>query len=292
MANSFLIRARKAVYVLQRDFGQAVAEKVKESTIDGKSRLISPSYAQKKASLWESGQLTPTHAELQAMQELLKVEIKELEDSFSTGLLPSSAAADLIRALAESPAQGLIASCFAGRVRPRLFQEDEDALREAILKGTCFAIFFPYTYDSIPPAQGEYAEALMHQHREVWRSVLKYWRMLRSFDQDGSRATIKLYRPIVGGANVMFPPIFHRSTLLCERIDGRTKVNHMTWAQTSESDVFAKTGTRTLEDNDYQMESWELFFGGIFDHWVETGELLDGDCYWKAYDGQSETESD
>lgn len=285
MPNSFLIRARKAAFASQKDFGLAVLEKVP----NGKAK--NENYAQKKASLWESGKLAPDKAELQAMQALLGVELRELEESFSTGVLPSSAA-DLIRAYPQSSAQALIASCFAGRVRSSLFQEDEEALREAILKGLCIAIFFPFTCDPISPAQGKYAEALMHRNREVWRSVLKYWRMLRSFGEDGSRSTIKLYRPIVRGANVMFPPIFHRSTLLCERIDGRTKVKHFTWAQTSESDAFFTTGTRTLEDNDYQMESWELFFGDIFDHWNETGELLEGDSYWKAYDAQSETETD
>ena len=99
-------------------------EKVKETTTDTVTRSISANYAQKKASLWESGQLVPTHVEMQVMSELLGVELKELEESFS-GIVPA-AAPDLIRSLAGSPGQSLIASCFTGRVR-RPLQDVEDA---------------------------------------------------------------------------------------------------------------------------------------------------------------------
>jgi hypothetical protein len=258
---------------------------------DGESDSISISYAQKKTSLWESGQLRPTQNELTVISELLGILPRELEESFSTGVLPT-AAADLIRLLSTARGQGLIASCFAGRVRPKLFPEDEDALREAINSKVSVAIFFSFPLGSTASAKAEYADALTHQHRDVWRSVVKFWKMLRSFSQESTGTAVKLYRPIVGSANVLFPPIFHRPTLLCERLAGRTKVDLYNWAQGSEHDGFYTMTGRSVEDTQFQSESWELYFGGIYERWNETGQLADGDSYWQAYTGQTETETD
>ena len=158
------------------------------------------------------------------MSELLSLPAKELEESFSPGALPFSAA-DFVRTLAGTSGQGLIASCFAGRVRPRLREEDEDALREAVSKNVSVAIFFPFPLHSAATVKHQSVEALTFHHREAWRSVVKFWRILRSFTEDADLSKVKLFRPsVTGGANVVFPPMFHRSTLLCERINGRTKV--------------------------------------------------------------------
>jgi hypothetical protein len=265
-----------------------VAEKVR----DPLSGPISIGYAQKKASLWESGQLRPTRQEMEVMSELLQLPFKELEESFSTGVLPFSTA-DFVRALARSSGKGLIASCFAGRVRARLLDEDEEALREAVRANVSVAIFFPFPLDSVAGAKAKYAQPLTNHHREAWRTVVKFWKILRSFVQDSAQGQVKLYHPrLAGGANVLFPPIFHRPTLLCERVNGRTKVDFYTWTQGSENDGFYKIGGRSLEDSEAQAEAWELFFGDVYDQWNETGELPDGDSYWLAYTGQSETEGD
>jgi hypothetical protein len=282
-----LIKARKNVYSSQREFGKAVADRLQKGKRGKTTHSLSPSYAQKKVSLWESGQLIPGGLELQAIAELLSVQFKELEESFSTGVLPS-AASDLIRLLAETQGQGLIASCFAGRVRPKLFSEDEEALREAVEKGVAIAIFFPFTKGWNSIANSEYADALSHQHREAWRSTVKFWRMIRSFSSSPDHSLVRLYRPQVEASNVLFPPMFHRPTLLCERINGRTKVEFYNWAQGPENDGFFKISGRSLEESDVQAESWELFFGEVFEHWTETGELASGDSYWTAYGVQSE----
>jgi hypothetical protein len=289
MANTVLTRARKERFPSQRDFGQAIAEKLRASGPDGERYPMTPSYAQKKASLWESGQLKPTPDEMRAMSGILELPLAELEESFSTGVLPCGAG-DLLRNLA--PGQGLIAACFTGRVKPKLFPEDETALREALGSHVRLAIFFPFPLDSASPAKAEYAEALNHHHRDAWRSVVKFWKLLRSFVRDANPTTVKLYHPRVKAANILFPPIFHRPTLLCERAEGRTKVDLYSWTQGKENDGFYKISDRSVEDADLQAEAWELFFGGVYAHWNDTGELPDGDTYWQAYTGQSETEVD
>lgn len=285
-----LARARKGRFSSQREFGLAVASKLQGTE---PAYSIKDGYAQKKASLWEAGQLKPTVDEMNAMSELLGISIQELQESFSTGVLPS-AASDLFRFLAKAPGQGLIASCFAGRVRPKLFQEDEEALREAIKGKVTMAIFFPFPLASALSAQNEYSDALTSQYRHVWRTVVKFWKMLRSLD-DSAQSAVKLYRPrtVDGGANVLFPPMFHRATLLCERDRGRTKSALYTWTQGTESDGFYRVEGRSLEDSQQQAEAWELFFGNVYDRWNETGELPDdGDSYWQTYTGASGSESD
>ena len=283
MSNHLLTRTRKASFPSQREFGKAVAEKLNDT--------ISMNYAQKKASLWESGQLTPTPREMQAMSELLCLPLKELEDSFS-GILPFSTA-DLIRNLAKTSGEGLIASCFTGRVKSRLLEEDEDALREAVNAKVSVAIFFPFPLESIAAAKQEYSAGLSNNHRVAWRTVVNFWKALRSLCENSELAQVKLYRPrLVGGGNVLFPPIFHRSTLLCERTNGRTKVELYTWTQGKESDGFYRINDRSLEDSESQAGAWELFFGDVFDQWSETGKLIESDLYWQAYNGQSETEGD
>jgi hypothetical protein len=280
-SNQLLNRARKARFPSQREFGTAVSEKLNDS--------ISISYAQKKASLWESGHLTPTLREMRAMSELLKVPFKELEESFS-GVLPFSTA-DLVRNLATAPGQGLIASCFAGRVRSQMLEEDRDAFREALRHDVSVAIFFPFLL--VSTAERLYSEVLTNHHRIVWRSVVAFWKDLRSLDDGSDSTKVKLYRPLVtGGASVLCPPMFHRSTLLCERANGRTKVDLYTWTQGSENDGFYGVGGRSLEDSEFQAQAWELFFGGVFDHWNEKGELPEGDAYWQAYTGPSEADGD
>ena len=288
MANQFLIRARKAKpgYQLQRVFGQAVIEKMKEMEPGEVTTSISASYAQKKASLWESGQLIPTHLEMRAISVLLEVDLKELEESFS-GVAPA-AAADLIRSLGEAPGHSLIASCFTGRVRLP-FPQDKEALREAISGSMSVAIFFPFPKDSNSPAKSEYAEALVHQHRDAWRSIVEYWKVLRSFSAESGSA-VRLYRPITESANVLFPPIFHRSTLLCERNEGVTKVELYTWTQEEKRDGFYTVAGRSLEDADMQIDRWKLFFGDIFARWSQTGELPEGDSYWRAFSPQTDAE--
>lgn len=283
MSNHLLTRARKANFQSQREFGKAVAEKLNDS--------ISMYYAQKKASLWESGELMPTPREMHTMSEILYLPLKDLEESFS-GVLPFSPA-DLIRALAKTSGEGLIASCFTGRVKSEPFEEDADALREAVNAKVSVAIFFPFPLESIAAAKQEYAAGLTNNHRVAWRTAVKFWKALRSLCENSELAQVKLYRPkLEGGANVLFPPIFHRSTLLCERENGRTKVELYTWTQGKESDGFYKISGRSLEDTESQAEAWELFFGDVFDQWSETGMLPEGDLYWQAYNGQSETEGD
>ncbi len=288
-ANHFLIRARKSnpAYQLQRTFGTAVTEKVKEMAPNEAHASISASYAQKKASLWESGQLIPTHLEMRAISELLNVDLKELEESFS-GVAPASAA-DVIRSIAEVASRCLIASCFTGRVRMP-HPEMKEALREGIKAGMRVAIFFPFSRDLKSPAKPEYAEPLMHQHRDAWRSIVEYWKVLRSFAPE-SDSTVKLYRPITESANVLFPPMFHRSTLLCERTEGVTKVELYTWTQGEKSDGFFTVGGRSLEDADMQTDRWKLFFGDIFERWSETGELPEGDAYWQPFSLTTDTET-
>lgn len=279
-SNQLLTRARKANFSSQRDFGRAVAAKLGES--------ISVNYAQKKASLWESGNLIPTPNEMWAISEILNVPPRELEESFSPGVLPFSAA-DLIRSLARSSEQGLIASCFPGRVRARLLEEDEDALRQAIQGTVSVAIFFPFPLESLTAAGAEYAQALTNNHREVWRSIVKFWKIIRSFSPDSAGTKVRLYRPRdTGGANVLLPPMFYRPTLLCDRRNGITKVDLYTWTQGDEHDGFYRIGGRSLEDSEFQAEAWELFFGGIFSHWSKRGDLPECDEYWQSYIDQSE----
>lgn len=122
--------------------------------------------------------------------------------------------------------------------------------------------------------------------------MVRFWKTLRSFADDSHHTNVKLYRMRSrGGANVLFPPMFHRSTLLCERGSGRTKLDLYTWTQGPERDGFFTIRDRSLEDTERQAELWELFFGDIFNHWSDTGELLEGDSYWQEYTGQGETES-
>ena len=82
--------------------------------------------------------------------------------------------------------------------------------------------------------------------------------------------------------------MFHRPTLLCERINGRTNVEFYNWAQGPENDGFFKISGRSLEDSDLQAESWELFFGDVFENWNDKGELSAGDSYWVAHGIQSD----
>jgi hypothetical protein len=267
----------------------AVAERLQSAQLPKEHRELSVSYAQKKASLWESGQLIPTKDELLAMSELLKLPLSELEESFSTGVLPS-AVADLLGALARCPGDGLVAICAAGRVRAKLFPEDEEALVDALNHKVSLAIFFPFPLDST--FAGQYAAALTQQHREVWRTVVKFWKLVRSLTKEPRRSQrIKLYQPRAVSANMLFPPMFHRSTLLCERVAGRTNVDLYSWTQGSEHDGFYRIAGRSIEDTDVQAAAWELYFGGIYERWNETGDLLDGDSYWQAYTGQTETEA-
>jgi hypothetical protein len=276
-----LTRARKANFGSQRDFGKAVAELLGESFSEG--------YAQKKVSLWESGNLTPTQKEMGAMSTLLCVPLKELQESFS-GVLPFSTA-DLVRNLARAEGEGLIAGCFAGRVRPRLLDEDEHALREAITRNVSVAIFFPFPLDA-GTSKHQYAEDFTSNYREVWRTVVKFWKILRSFGSEETPAKVKLYRPRTSGPSMAFPPMFYRPTLLCERANGTTKVDLLSWTQGSDNDGFYKIGGRSIETTETQLEAWELYFGGVLEHWSETGELPDGDSYWQAYTTPTETEAE
>ena len=155
----------------------AVAERLQSAQPPAEHRELSVSYAQKKASLWESGQLIPTKDELLAMSDLLKLPLRELEESFSTGVLPS-AVADLLGALARSPGDGLVAICAAGRVRTKLFPEDEEALMDALNHKVSLAIFFPFPLDST--FTGQYAAALTHQQRSLGLLTVRLPRCTRS----------------------------------------------------------------------------------------------------------------
>jgi hypothetical protein len=162
---------------------------------------------------------------------------------------------------------------------------------DALNHKVSLAIFFPFPLDST--FTGQHAAALTFQHREVWRTVVKFWKMLRSLTKEPQRTQgIKLYRPRATSANMLFPPMFHRPTLLCERIGGRTNVDLYSWSQGNENDGFFRIGGRSIEDTDVQAEAWELYFGGIFEQWNETGDLPDSDPYWQAYTGQAESESE
>ena len=291
MANEILIRARKSKFSTQEAFGSEVANTLRSRFPEKKHLTISAGYAQKKVSLWESGQLIPTPDEFQVISELLSLPMPELKHSFSVGVLPSSAA-DIFRELASPPGQGLIASCFTGRVRPDLFPEDEEALREAFEKSLGMAIFFPYPLESATQARDVYSATLTQQHRDVWRTVVKFWKMMRSIAPDPNAPTVKLYRPRITESSVLFPPAFHRSTLFCKRDRGRIKVDLYTWTQGPESDGLFKVADRSLEDSAKQREFWELFFGDVYEKWCETGELVDGDSYWQAYTGASDAETD
>jgi hypothetical protein len=281
--NQLLTRARKASYASQRDFATAVAEKL--------GLEISPGYAQKKGSLWESGHLIPTPEELQVISRLLDVPHKELEESFS-GALPYSTV-DVVGRLTRTQGQGLIAACFAGRVRPKLFEEDQKALREAITRNVWIAMFFPFPLIAASPAKHAYADDFVSNYREVWRTVVKFWKLLRSFATDAESAKVKLYRPKnTQEQNVIFPPMFHRPTLVCERVHGTTAVDLFAWTQGSEHDGFYPIKGRSIEDTPTQAQAWELYFGGVYERWNETGELPDGDGYWQLYSGQTETDGD
>jgi len=167
--------------------------------------------------------------------------------------------------------------------------EVKEALREVIKGGMKVAIFFPFPKDLKSSAKPEYAESLMHQHRDAWRSIVEYWKVLRSLAPEAS-ATVKLYQPIAESANVLFPPMFHRSTLLCERADGVTRADIYTWTQGEKGDGLFTVADRSVEDADVQTDRWKLFFGDIFAQWSETGELLNRDSYWQAFIPQTDVE--
>ena len=228
-----------------------------------------------------------------AISEILALPLKELEESFSPGPVPFSVA-DFVRALAATAGQGLIASCFAGRIRPSLFDEDEEALREAFGKSVVLAIFFPFPLTPAPTVKHPYSDALSSHHRDAWRSVVKFWKLLRSLSPDPNSSAVKLFHPwgVTGGANVVFPPMFYRPALLCERVNGRTKVDLYSWTQGDKYDAFYGISGRSVEPGELQAEAWELFFGDVYQRWDETGELPDGDSYWRMYGGPSETDAD
>jgi hypothetical protein len=136
--NTLLIRARKSAgFTTQRDLGRAVFSKLPMPAKDA--------YAQKKVSLWESGQAKPATEEIRVLAELLGLGFTELEVFFAA-VLPLSAA-DTISALAKSGNPCLIASCFGGKTRDTTLGEMQDAFREALNGNVSVAIFFPYPLD-------------------------------------------------------------------------------------------------------------------------------------------------
>jgi hypothetical protein len=97
--------------------------------------------------------------------------------------------------------------------------------------------------------------------------------MFRSLDHE-SIGTANLYRQTIsGGANVLFPPMFHRPPLLCERVSGITKRDLYTWTQEQEKVGSYGIGGRSLEDAAFQTDTWEQYFGDICDRWTQAGTL-------------------
>jgi hypothetical protein len=55
-------------------------------------------------------------------------------------------------------------------------------------------MFFPFTLESATTAKREYAEGLRSNHRHVWRSLVRFLRVLRTFGEESDHR-VKLYRP-------------------------------------------------------------------------------------------------
>ncbi len=77
---------------------------------------------------------------------------------------------------------------------------------------------------------------------------------------------------------------------ICKR--NRVVVQPLTRTRKASFPSQREFGKAVVEDSESQAAAWELFFGDVFDQWSETGKLPEGDLYWQAYNGQSETEGD
>src|SRR5579884_2098425 len=101
---------------------------------------MTPNYAQKKVSLWESGQGRPNSEEVTALAEVLKRSESEIESWFAK--IPSSAE-ELFDQLAESKSPSLLVACYSGKPRATVDEGARRSLISALQANTSFAMVFP-----------------------------------------------------------------------------------------------------------------------------------------------------
>jgi hypothetical protein len=246
---------------------------------------MTPNYAQKKVSLWESGQGRPNSEEVTALAEVLKRSESEIESWFAK--IPSSAE-ELFDQLAESKSPSLLVACYSGKPRATVDEGARRSLISALQANTSFAMVFPYALE-IEDNADEDAETLLHFYKDVWFEVKALWELLYSSVQpDRREKNLKLYRPAVSGkANIFSPPIGNSrfTEVIQVPTSGQPSRTLHSWVEAEREGLY-RIGTFTSRDvHDRMLRVWDAYFGAITRTWIESGNLPIELKRWQVYLG-------
>jgi transcriptional regulator with XRE-family HTH domain len=272
MESHRLSTARNAVTLSQRELGLRVAE-----ITTGKA--ISDKYAQKKVSLWESGQTRPTPSEFSALAKILGVPEAEVETWFAR--LPSSAA-ELFTQLADSDYPSLVAACYSGRPRAPFDTEVFEALLKGIERNMSLAMFFPYPSEFEVRTESSIYEDLLEAYRSVWTTVRSHHENLYSQSRAPQRdKQLALFIPDVLRANVFLPPSASRYTLVINLSgDGTYEKSLHIWVESETVEGLFRVGTFSIQDAQPQLIAWQAYFGAVVEYWTKFLSLPDSAPPW------------
>lgn len=270
--NQSLSALRKAKGLSQEELGKAIALRLK--------RPIGISYAQKKISIFESGDVAPTAEEIRALATELDVDVDVVQSAIA-GLAPHEAES-IIGQFTVAGGRSLVASCILSRPRSKILDGTNAAIKQAVEENNVsVAVFVPYSAVVNLPETSDHTNHLVGEYAVVRKSILEANLVFKSSLTPARADAVALYVP-KADANILIPPVLRQFSLtLQEDANGLISKSLHIWTPRTDIDAarpVKSTSVYTLEE---QIEAWESFFGDVISHWVAKNEFVASDAYWK-----------
>lgn len=257
-----LSRRRKELGLSQSDLGEKLFARLKRKSM---------TYAQKKISLFEAGQSSPTQEEIAALSEILQISVDALAASFDSSNMRS--ASEIFEQLAESTVPSLMAVCFRSKPGAPSHPDLLDSLIAALRKGLCYALVIPYP-QQIETGTDRLRMRLRKNHYEaITLSVLQYRDMLRKLlsrsgmSSQDCEGKVIAYVPRGDVGSFRIDPTPHRETLIVEASGGMVDEHRLySWVELAEEGGLKEVDNALVPT---LVGLWELYYWEIITGWAK-----------------------
>ena len=260
-STSFLVTLRTRKGISQTELGRKVFSKLEKD-----SNVKNESYLQKKVSMWELGNASPTPEELVALSEVLEVPLEELRSSFDprTPFL----ATDVFNRLANSKYPSIAMICYSGTPVAPAYPELFATVQAALNGNMCLAMFVPYPDKINIPKLSSRKMFLQSFYPLVETSVLAYRDSLRRGISEEKKSNVAVFIPNEEQSKIILPPFSSRYALITESLPNeQTSKTLYLWVDTKDSSKFEEIGTIAYHPMLSQFQQWEAYYDEVLSFW-------------------------
>lgn len=270
---SLLANLRKEKGWSQTELGQKIFTRLNKG-----NKKSSGSYAQKRVSMWESGDASPTSEELKALSEELDVPPEKLKSSIDPRT--PFPATEVFNHLATTESHSIAAICYSGTPVAQAYKDLFASVQSALDRNMFLAMFVPYPEGTtLSKNLSTRKKVLESFYKTVRDSVEVYRDSLRSGIAKEKKANVAVFVPREENSNIIIPPFLSRYALITEGFpDNQISKTLYLWLDTKDSAKFEKISTIAYYPMLSQFQQWEGYYDEVLSFWEEQKRLPSTDA--------------